>query len=115
MMPASGTRSRLPDRRATETFEVDHDNAVYTVSVGYSGIPGIDPDARAGEIFVSAGRAGTGLDITMRDAAIAASIALQYGCPPEVLSKAFLRNDDGTPAGIMAAVADSIASEEQGA
>ena len=110
---ADPARQRLTPRRASETFELRHGAHVYTVSVGYTGIPGVDAaDAvRPLEIFLTGGRGGQQLDIDTRDAAIAVSLALQYGCPVDVIRGALLRNEDGTPAGVLAAVMDRIQPE----
>jgi hypothetical protein len=43
-----------------------------------------------------------------KDAAIAASLAIQYGCPIEVLRHAFLRDQDGKPAGPMGCLFDLL-------
>jgi ribonucleoside-diphosphate reductase alpha chain len=43
------------------------------------------------------------------DSAIAASLALQYGCPPETLRKALSRDARGNPSGPLAAALDKLA------
>ncbi len=63
---------------------------------------------KVGEVFISAGKPNSARDIDMKDAAIAASLALQFGCPAETLRKAFLRNEDGTAAGPMGHLFDSL-------
>lgn len=59
------------------------------------------PDGRLAEVFVSCGKSGTHMAITMQDAAVAASLALQFGCPAETLRHACLRTEDDKPAGPM--------------
>ena len=82
-------RDRLPDRRASTTFEVDALGLRFTVSVSrYS-------DGQPAEIFVTNHRAGSAAGILASDAAISASLALQFGCPVEVLRKALSRDSAG--------------------
>jgi hypothetical protein len=44
-----------------------------------------------------------------RDAAVAASLALQFGCPLEVLQRALLRDSHGRPSTPLGAAIDRIA------
>lgn len=66
-------------------------------------------DGAIAEIFLnSAGVLGTALDVGARDAAIAASLALQFGCPLETLRLALTRDGDGEPAGVLGRALDEI-------
>lgn len=66
--------------------------------------------ADIGEIFVNtAGKAGSDIDTMVSDAAVAVSLALQYGCPIEVLRAAMKRNPDGAPMGLMSQALDEAA------
>lgn len=99
-------REILPARRMSQTLGFqDRNGQAYAATLGHY------PDGRPGEVFLSAGKAGSDLDINLRDAAIAASLALQYGCPPETLRRAFLREADGGPAGPLAQLFDLLAEE----
>jgi ribonucleoside-diphosphate reductase alpha chain len=83
------SRLRLPNRRASTTFEVQALGLHFTVSVSkYS-------DGRPAEIFVTNHRAGSAAGIMASDGAIAASLALQFGCPVDVLRKALSRDSAG--------------------
>jgi len=96
-------REVLPKRRESETISFEHAGFDYIATLGFH------PDGRIGEVFLDSGKAGTSLSIATRDAAIAASLALQHGCPVETLRGAFLRNPDGSGAGVLATLFDLIA------
>jgi hypothetical protein len=83
------TRNRLPNRRGAISTSFVRDGACFEMTAGYY------PDGRAGEIFLSADRANSLLDFLMSDAAILASIALQYGAPLDELRHALKRNSAG--------------------
>jgi hypothetical protein len=53
--------------------------------------------ARLGEVFVGNHRADSHADACAKDAAILASIALQFGAPPNVLRNTLLRDSQGRP------------------
>ena len=85
-------------------MEVEHSGSVFTVGLGYY------PDARPGELFVSTSRSGSELDGLLNDAAVLASIALQYGAPLETLARAMGRlGDKRTPASPLGAILDMAA------
>jgi hypothetical protein len=90
-------RRRLPNRRAAETFDLEVGSLSYTATVGR-----FDNGALA-EIFLSNGKAGSDSDTAARDSAVVASIALQYGVPPEVIRHALMRNRDGSACGPLGA------------
>jgi hypothetical protein len=75
---AEAARQRLPDRRASETFSLECAGLAYTATVSRFA------DGRLGEIFLSNHKAGSHADTAARDAAIACSIALQFGADLEV-------------------------------
>ena len=85
------TREILPGRRASDTIKFGHGPRSYYATIGRYG----GPHGRPGEVFLSTGKTGTELQALMRDSAIAASLALQFGCPAEVLAKAFSRDEQG--------------------
>ncbi|MEI2386055.1 hypothetical protein [Breoghania sp. JC706] len=91
------TREILPGRRASDTIKFGHGPRSYYATVGfYDGSDG-RPGDRPGEVFLSTGKTGTELQALMRDSAIAASLALQFGCPAELLARAFSRDGQGRP------------------
>jgi ribonucleoside-diphosphate reductase alpha chain len=98
-------RERLPTRHASEqiAFTCGGFKFIATVSRFLNG--------RLGEIFLTNGKCGSDSDISARDAAVVASIALQHGVPIEVLRKAVLRDCQGRPSGPLGAVLDLLAGE----
>jgi ribonucleoside-diphosphate reductase alpha chain len=85
------SRHRLPDRRASVVFGFECNGLYYTASVSWF------DDGTLGEIFVGNHRADSHADYCAKDAAILASIALQFGCPLDALRKALLRDPQGRP------------------
>jgi hypothetical protein len=89
-------RNRLPNRRPAITFAFERDNSHYQATVGYF------PDGRVGEIFLNADRPDSFLDALTSDAAILASIAMQYGATLDEIRHALkrdIRGDAATPIG----------------
>jgi hypothetical protein len=96
-------RARLPNRREHEVFDFEHGGFVFSAGVGRFA------DGRLAEIFInSSGKTGTAIDVTARDSAIVASIALQHGATPAELRHALSRNGDGRAGGPLAAALDHI-------
>jgi len=97
-------REPLPARRQSETLRIDVDGQTFHVTFGCY------DDGRIGEIFITSPKASqTFAAIQAADAAVATSLALQYGCPIDVLRSAFLRTAADQPAGVLAAALDAIA------
>ena len=86
------TRRRLPNRRPHEVFEFEL-GVRYRAGVGYFENGGV------AEIFLSANKFDSDLDVHARDSAIAASLALQYGASIEVIYKSMTKNANGAPSG----------------
>jgi hypothetical protein len=86
------TRAILPNRRPAETFDFEHAGMRFTASVGL-----YEQGGRLGEVFVNAHKRDSNSDAIMRDAAILASFALQYGATLDALRKAMTRDSAGTP------------------
>jgi hypothetical protein len=82
-------RNRLPNRRASVSSSFERDGARFEMTAGFY------PDGRPGEIFLNADRANSLLDFLMSDAAILASIALQYGASLDELRHALKRDTRG--------------------
>lgn len=101
----SEKRDVLPDRRRVMRFEFEFRGALYTADLGYY------HDGRLGEVFLYAGKAGSALQIHMRDNAIALSFALQFGCTPEIIHRAFSRDSEGNPEGPLGYLFDRIVAE----
>jgi hypothetical protein len=100
--PAPGQRERLPNRRAAETLAFERDNLKYQRTIG------LYPDGRIGEIFLSAAHANSLLDVLAHDAAIAVSLALQFGCPLETIRHALKRDSQGRAASPIGEALDRI-------
>jgi ribonucleoside-diphosphate reductase alpha chain len=99
-------RERLPNRRLGETFELELHGLRYTVTISRFA------DGRLGEIFLQNHKPGSQSDTNARDAAVAASLALQFGCPLEVLRRALLRDAQGRPSTPLGAALDRLAWDE---
>jgi hypothetical protein len=99
-------RQRLANRRASMSLELEVGTLRYFVT--FSRLP----DGRPGEVFIQNHKAGSHSDSNARDAAVAASLALQYGCPLEVLQRALLRDSRGAPSTPLGAALDRISEIE---
>jgi hypothetical protein len=99
------TRIRLPNRRASETF--DKEVAGLHCKVTVSRFANRNPS----ELFISNHKAGNASDVAARDAGILVSLLLQYGCPVETIARALSRNTDGSASGVIGAVLDQIIAE----
>jgi hypothetical protein len=58
---------------------------------------------------VEGGKLASAADVSARESAIAASIAIQHGADFETLREACLRKPDGAPEGALGAAMDAIA------
>ena len=101
-------RTTLPNRRLCERIKFEHRG------IKYYGTIGVRPDDDVTlEIFLQAGKVGSGIEAIARDTAVFASLALQYGATIEQLRSAVTRLDDGSPAGPGGCFLDLIAQEEK--
>jgi hypothetical protein len=98
-------RRRLPNRRGSTTFPIEAQGLGFTVTASAF------DSGELGEVFITNHRAGSGAGIMASDSAIAASLALQYGCPLDVLRKALSRDNQGRASGPLGAALDAIAKE----
>src|SRR5215831_12636475 len=90
-------RERLRDRRLSETFTLELHGLRYVASFSRF------DDGRIAEVFLQNHKSSSQSDANARDSAIAASLALQYGCPLDVLRRALLRDahdNASTPLGV---------------
>ena len=97
------TRRKLPNRRRAETLTIEGHGLAHTATFGHF------PDGSVGEIFLQNHKPGSQADSNARDAAVAASLALQYGCPLEVLRRALLRDSHNRPSTPLGAALDLVA------
>jgi len=96
------TRRRLDDRRQCLAFELEATGLRYTCTIG------LFSDGTIGEVFLQNHKPGSASDANARDAAVAASLALQFGCPIETLQRALLRDSHGRPSTPLGAAIDII-------
>jgi hypothetical protein len=96
-------RRRLPNRRVSETFDVASQGLRFTCTASWFA------DGRLGEIFLSSTKPSSQSDVNVRDAAVAASLAFQFGCPLETLRRALLRDSQGYASGPLACALDLLA------
>lgn len=97
------TRKRLPNRRLADTFAFEVNGQRYIATVGHF------PDGTPAELFINSSmRLGTDTDTNAMDGSVAVSLALQYGCPPELLRDGMKRNADGSPQGPLGAALDVV-------
>ena len=100
------TRNRLPNRRPAETIEFERDGIRVTMTVGYM------PGGSAGEVFLNTDHSNSMLDVLLSDAAIIASLLLQYGCPLPEIAHALKRDRFGIAASPIGAAIDRITRPE---
>jgi hypothetical protein len=100
-------RRRLANRRASTTFNFE------VGGLAYVAIASRHPDGTVGEIFLSNLKSNSTADINARDAAIACSLALQFGADVETIRKALCRDSYGRASGPLGAALDIIAKDNQ--
>jgi hypothetical protein len=98
-------RERLPNRRASISFGFECNGLRYTATVSRFA------DGRMAEIFLSNTKPSSQSDVNARDAAVAASLACQFGCPLETLRHALLRDSAGRPSSPLGVALDLIAGD----
>jgi len=95
-------RRRLPDRRASTTFGIEVAGLRFTATASRF------DDGELGEVFLRNHKIDSTAGIMASDSAIAASLALQFGCPAEVLRKALSRDARGNASGPLGAALDAL-------
>jgi ribonucleoside-diphosphate reductase alpha chain len=103
--PLTAERRRLPNRREHEVLDFEHGGFRYIGGIGRF------QDGRLAEVFLNVAKSGTAIENHARDAAIVASVALQYGTPVDVIRHALTRNGDGSASGALGRLLDLLASE----
>jgi ribonucleoside-diphosphate reductase alpha chain len=93
-------RASLPNRRPHELVRFECQGHVFIGGIGRYG------NGSIAELFLNASKAGSPLEAMAQDAAIVASLALQFGCPVDVLRHAIARSGDS--AGPLAALLDEV-------
>lgn len=110
MSPETAPRRRenLPNRRPSDLVTFQHGAFLCTGAVSF--FDSLTP-ARPAEVFLDVGKPGSDAQAAARDAAVVASIALQYGAPFEVIRHALTRLGNGAAAGPLGALFDAVAGE----
>jgi len=101
------SRERLRNRRRSETFALELHGLHYVASFSRF------DDGRVAEVFLQDRKPASQSDANARDSAIAASLALQFGCPLDVLRRALLRDAHGNASTPLGQALDRIAAEER--
>jgi hypothetical protein len=99
-------RERLPDRRASTSFDLKLNGLRYTCSFSRFA------DGRIAEVFIQNSKPGSTSDSYARDSGIAASLAMQHGCSLDALRRAVLRDPQGQASTPLGAALDLIAEME---
>jgi hypothetical protein len=100
------TRAHLPNRRESQTLELELHGLKFTASFSFF------PDGRLAEVFLQNHKPGSQSDVNARDAAVVTSIALQHGVTLEVICKALLRDSHGLASSPLGAALDRIAERD---
>jgi len=100
------TRERLPDRRLSETFEIESQGLRFTVTASRYA------DGGLAEVFLWNHKAGSMAGINAQDAAVVASIALQHGVPLDVIRNALMRDSQGRASGPLGTALDLIVERD---
>ena len=95
-------RYQLPSRRMHHVIEFGFHGERYRAGFCFF------ENGALAEIFLTAARASSDADISAKDSAILASIALQHGIPVRTLRHALLESDNGTAAGALGHALDLI-------
>src|SRR5262245_41353540 len=97
------SREHLPNRQASTTFEIELHGLRFTASVSRFA------DGRIAEIFLQSYKPGSQSDANARASAVAASLALQFGCPLHGLQRAVLRDPRGRASTPLGCATDELA------
>ena len=101
------SRKRLANRRASITFSLEVGGLAYVATTSRY------PDGALGEIFLSNHKSNSTADVNARDAAIACSLALQFGAEVETIRKAMCRDSHGRARGPLGAALDIVARDNR--
>jgi hypothetical protein len=96
-------RERLPNRRRCSTRGFTHGGMKFLVTAGFYS------DGRLGEIFISGERPGSAIEALGHDAAVAASIALQFGADPQTIRHVLLKDSDNAPTTLLGSALAALA------
>jgi hypothetical protein len=100
------TRERLPNKRASISFDFEVAGLRYSATVSRY------PDGRIGELFLNNHKSNSAADTNARDSAIVFSFAVQHGADAQAIRKALCRDSQGRPLGPLGTALDLIAERE---
>ena len=98
-------RQRLPDRRAAEVFDFEHNGRKWTATFGRFA------DGRIAELFIDGSKEAPIVELA-QGSAIVASLALQSGCALETLRHALAGRGAG-PLGAALALIDAYQAQHK--
>ena len=98
-------RERLPNRREGDNFDFIVGSTHFSASVRRS-------EGQLREVFIHGPKIDSDVDMTIRDAAILISIALQYGIKVSEMAHSMGRNPDGRASSPIGEILDIINSME---
>jgi hypothetical protein len=101
---SSSVRQRLPNRRASVTFNFECNQLPYRATISRY------PNGDLAEIFLSNSKAGSDSDSAAKDSAVICSLALQHGVPLPTIRKALLRDPRGIASSPLGKALDVIAT-----
>src|SRR5262245_29801445 len=99
-------RERLPNRRSTETFNLNAGGLNFTCSFSRFA------DGRVGEVFINNHKTGSCADVNAADAAIAVSFALQHAADLQAIARALCRDARDNASGPLGAALDAITERD---
>ncbi|GGI24125.1 TSCPD domain-containing protein [Bradyrhizobium guangdongense] len=100
------SREHLPNRRQNQTLEFERDGIGIRLTLGFR------ENGEIGELFLNSGRSDSMLDVLLSDAAIIASLALQFGVPLRQIVHAIKRDHLGVASSPIGAALDRICPPE---
>jgi hypothetical protein len=95
-------RTRLPNRRASLTFEIESQGLRFTCTGSRFA------DGSLAEVFLQNHKAGSMAGINAQDSAVVCSLALQHGVPLETIRRALMRDARGVASGPLGVALDLI-------
>jgi ribonucleoside-diphosphate reductase alpha chain len=95
-------RHRLPDRRASTTFDIEAQGLKFSCTVSRYA------DGSLAEIFLQNHKAGSQAGINAADSAVVCSIAVQHGVPLDTIRRALMRDARGRASGPLGVALDRI-------
>jgi len=101
-MSNTSARERLPNRRPSQVFDLEALGLTFTVTASRF------DDGSIAETFIQNHKTNSAAGVLASDCAIAASLALQFGCPVETLRRALSRDAQGRATGPLGAALDLL-------